>query len=82
MGIVPAPRLSRQLGSSGSSNQSGLKITDETPQEGVDIQGIDFDHTSKAVHKNFLQPQSAVSQVSSNSNLERDKNIATIAKER
>ncbi|KAM4742841.1 uncharacterized protein sytl2b isoform 2-T4 [Anableps anableps] len=82
VGIVPAPRRSRQLGSSGSSNQSGLKITDETPQESVYIQVMDSAQTSKAADKNFLQPLNAASQVSSNSSVEIDKNIASITTQR
>ncbi|XP_043974512.1 synaptotagmin-like protein 2 isoform X1 [Gambusia affinis] len=80
--IVPAPRRSRQLGSSGSSNQSGLKITDETPQGSVNVPVTGSAPTSSAADKSSLQPLSAVSQVSSNSSLEIDKNSASITKER
>ncbi|XP_007554471.2 synaptotagmin-like protein 2 isoform X4 [Poecilia formosa] len=80
--IVPAPRRSRQLGSSGSSNQSGLKITDETPQENVYVPVTGSAPTSKAADKSSLQPLSAVSQVSSHSSLETDKNAASITRER
>ncbi|XP_036005958.1 synaptotagmin-like protein 2 isoform X2 [Fundulus heteroclitus] len=81
-GIVPAPRRSRQQGSSGSSNQSGLKITGESPQGNVYIQGMDSAPTSKAADSNFLQPLGAASQVSSNSSLERDKSTASVPRER
>ncbi|XP_027900534.1 synaptotagmin-like protein 2 isoform X2 [Xiphophorus couchianus] len=80
--IVPAPRRSHQLGSSGSSNQSGLKITDETPQESVYAPVTGSAPTSTAADKSSLQPLSAVSQVSSNSSLEIDKNSASTTRER
>ncbi|XP_023206811.1 synaptotagmin-like protein 2 isoform X5 [Xiphophorus maculatus] len=80
--IVPAPRRSRQLGSSGSSNQSGLKITDETPQESVYAPVTGSAPTSTAADRSSLQPLSAVSQVSSNSSLEMDKNSASTTRER
>ncbi|XP_047248358.1 synaptotagmin-like protein 2 isoform X2 [Girardinichthys multiradiatus] len=81
-GIVPAPRRSRQQGSIGSSNQSSLKITDETPQESVYIPVMASAQPSKAADTNFQQPLCAVSQASSNSSLERDKAIASITRER
>ncbi|XP_014889159.1 synaptotagmin-like protein 2 isoform X4 [Poecilia latipinna] len=80
--IVPAPRRSHQLGSSGSSNQSGLKITDETPQQSVYVPVTGSAPTSKTADKSSLQPLSAVSQVSSHSSLETDKNAASITRER
>ncbi|XP_054901496.1 synaptotagmin-like protein 2 isoform X2 [Poeciliopsis prolifica] len=80
--IVPAPRRSRQLGSSGSSNRSSLKITGETPPESVYVPVTGCAPTTKAADKSSLQPLSAVSQVSSNSSLEMDKNSASITRER
>ncbi|XP_070685533.1 uncharacterized protein sytl2b [Pempheris klunzingeri] len=66
-GVVPAPRRSLQQRSSGSSTQG----QDEMPEKSVTSQSAP---PSKSVEENSQQPLCDVSQVLSNSSLERERN--------
>ncbi|XP_071353003.1 synaptotagmin-like protein 2 isoform X2 [Trachinotus anak] len=85
MGIVPAPRRSLQRGSSGSSTQSCLKSQDEMPQKSavpVSNQASKPAQPSGSANETSQQPLSGVSQVSSNSSLEKERNPPTITRDR
>lgn len=73
-GIVPAPRLSLQRGSSENSNQSYVKGQDEVPQKSV----VSNEVSQPSKHNNSQQP----SQVSSNSSLERERYTPSITRDR
>ncbi len=74
MKVVPAPRRSLQGGSSGSSIQSYLKGQDETPQQSVVSDKVSQSaQPSNSLDENSQLPPCDVSQVSSNSSLERDR---------
>ncbi|KAF3847594.1 hypothetical protein F7725_020622 [Dissostichus mawsoni] len=75
-GIVPAPRLSLQRGSSENSNQSYVKGQDEVPQKSVVSNQVS--QPSKHLDNNSQQP----SQVSSNSSLERERYPPSITRDR
>ncbi|XP_039986035.1 synaptotagmin-like protein 2 isoform X3 [Xiphias gladius] len=77
-GIVPAPRRSLQRGSSGSSNQSCQKSQDEMPQKSASQPA----QPSSAADETSQQPLCDVSQVSSNSSLERERNPPFITRDR
>ncbi|XP_069390694.1 uncharacterized protein [Paralichthys olivaceus] len=78
-GIVPAPRLSLQRGSSGSSNQSYLKSQEEMPQiSAVPV----FNQVSQPSSSADESSQQPLSQVSSNSSLEREKRPPSITRDR
>ena len=82
-GIVPAPRRSLQRGSSGSSNQSYPKGQDETPQKSVISKQVSQSaQPTKSVEENSQQPFCDVSQVSSNSSLERERNPLSLTRDR
>lgn len=84
-GIVPAPRRNLQRGSSGSSNQSLLKNQDETPQKTVvtaSNQVSQSAQTSRSADETPPQLSRDVSQVSSNSSLERERNLLPVTRER
>lgn len=73
-GVVPAPRRSLQRGSSGSSNQSYLKGQDEMPPRSVVSNQVSQSAQPSESLENSQQPLCDVSQVSSNSSLERERN--------
>ncbi|XP_026048170.1 synaptotagmin-like protein 2 isoform X4 [Astatotilapia calliptera] len=79
-GIIPTPRRRLQRGSSGSSNQSGLKSQDEMPQRSAVSNQVARSSTS--ADENSLQSLCDNSQVSSNSSLERQRNPASITRDR
>ncbi|XP_074498432.1 uncharacterized protein sytl2b isoform X1 [Sebastes fasciatus] len=79
-GIVPAPRRSLQRRSSESSNQSYLKGQYEMPQKSVDSN--QEPQPSKPLDENSQQPLCDVSQVSSNSSLERERKPPSITRDR
>ncbi|XP_030263737.1 synaptotagmin-like protein 2 isoform X2 [Sparus aurata] len=82
-GVVPAPRRSLQRGSSGSSNQSHTKGQDETPQKCVASDQVSqLVQPSKSLCENSQQPLCDVSQVSSNSSLERERNPPSLIRDR
>lgn len=75
-GIVPVPRRSLQQGSSGSSNQSYPKTRDETPLKSavpMSNQESQLTRPSSSTDETSKQPLCVVSQVSSNSSLERER---------
>ncbi|KAI3353693.1 hypothetical protein L3Q82_004930 [Scortum barcoo] len=84
-GVVPAPRRSLQRGSSGSSNQSYIKGQDETPQTNVVANEVSQPaqpaQPSKSL-ENSHQPPCDVSQLSSNSSLERERNPPSLIRDR
>ncbi|XP_028275203.1 synaptotagmin-like protein 2 isoform X2 [Parambassis ranga] len=85
--IVPAPRRSLQRGSSSSSNQSGLKHQDETPQKcavTVSNQIAQSVQPSRPADDKTPQTHSLheVSQVSPNTSLEKETNTASIPRDR
>ncbi|XP_042343070.1 synaptotagmin-like protein 2 isoform X2 [Plectropomus leopardus] len=83
VGIVPAPRRSLQRGSSESSNQSCLKGQDEMSQKSdVSYQVSQSAQPSKPLDEISQQPLCDVSQVSSNSSVERERNLASITRDR
>ncbi|XP_074536579.1 uncharacterized protein sytl2b [Halichoeres trimaculatus] len=74
VGIVPAPRLSLQRGSSSSSDQSNQKAVDETtPKNGLLHQEPQLVHLSKSVNEISQQPLSDTSPVLSNTIEERKR---------
>ncbi|XP_029373936.1 synaptotagmin-like protein 2 isoform X2 [Echeneis naucrates] len=83
--IIPASRRGLQGGSSGSSTQSGLKSQDETP---LKIAVPAFNEACKSTQPSssadeaYQQPLCAVSQVSSNSSLEKDRKPPSIPRDR
>ncbi|XP_005937959.1 synaptotagmin-like protein 2 isoform X4 [Haplochromis burtoni] len=79
-GIIPTPRWRLQRGSSGSSNQSGLKSQNEMPQRSAVSNQVARSSTS--ADENSLQSLCDNSQVSSNSSLERQRNPASITRDR
>lgn len=79
-GVVPAPRRSLQRGSSESSNQSCQKSQDEMPQKSEVSNQVS--QPSKPLEENSQQPVSNVSQVSSNSSLERERKPPSITRDR
>uniref|UniRef100_A0A3B4TD96 Synaptotagmin-like protein 2 n=1 Tax=Seriola dumerili TaxID=41447 RepID=A0A3B4TD96_SERDU len=84
-GIIPAPRRSIQRGSSGSSTQSCLKSQDEMPQKSaalVSKQASQPAQPSSCTDETSQQPLSAVSHVSSNSSLEKERNPPSITRDR
>ncbi|XP_028430421.1 synaptotagmin-like protein 2 isoform X3 [Perca flavescens] len=80
-GIVPAPRRSLQRGSSDSSNQSYLTGRDEILQKIVN-QVSQSAQPFKPLDKNSQHTLYDVSQVSSISSLEREKNPPSITRDR
>uniref|UniRef100_A0A8C4H1S0 Synaptotagmin-like 2b n=1 Tax=Dicentrarchus labrax TaxID=13489 RepID=A0A8C4H1S0_DICLA len=81
--VVPAPRPSLQRGSSGSSNQSYPKGQDEMPQKSVISDQVSQSaQPSKSLDENSPQPLCDVSQVSSNSSLERERNPPSLTRDR
>lgn len=73
-GIVPAPRRSLQRGSSGSSDHSNQKTTDETtPKSALPHQEPQAAHPSKSVGENSQQPLCNTSPVLSNTSEERKR---------
>ncbi len=72
-GVVPAPRRRLQRGSSGSSNQSYLKGPDEMPQKSVVSNQVSQSAQPSKSLENSQQPLCDVSQISSNSSLERER---------
>lgn len=79
-GIAPTPRQRLQRGSSGSSNQSGLKSQDEIPQRsGVSNQVA---QSSTSADENSLQSPCDVFQISSNSSLERQRKPPSLTRDR
>ncbi|XP_078102079.1 uncharacterized protein sytl2b isoform X1 [Sander vitreus] len=82
-GIVPAPRRSLQRGSSDSSNQSYLKGRDEIPQKSVVPNQVSQSaQPFKPLDKNSQHTLYNLSQVSSNSSLEREKTPHSITRDR
>ncbi|XP_039633768.1 synaptotagmin-like protein 2 isoform X2 [Perca fluviatilis] len=82
-GIVPAPRQSLQRGSSDSSNQSYLTGRDEIPQKSVVPNQVSQSaQPFKPLDKNSQHTLYDVSQVSSISSLEREKNPPSITRDR
>uniref|UniRef100_A0A3B4XPQ7 Synaptotagmin-like 2b n=1 Tax=Seriola lalandi dorsalis TaxID=1841481 RepID=A0A3B4XPQ7_SERLL len=84
-GIIPAPRRSIQRGSSGSSTQSCLKSQDEMPQKSAAL--VSKPASQPAQPSSFTdetsqQPLPAVSHVSSNSSLEKERNPPSITRDR
>ncbi|XP_023120877.3 synaptotagmin-like protein 2 isoform X1 [Amphiprion ocellaris] len=67
-GTVPAPRQSLQRGSSGSSSQSCPKSQEEMSQKGAVS-----NQESQSAEENSLQLPNDIPQVSSNSNMERER---------
>ncbi|XP_026227933.1 synaptotagmin-like protein 2 isoform X2 [Anabas testudineus] len=83
--IVPAPRRSLQQGSSGSSNQSFTKTRDETPPKVAapeSKQVYQSTRPSSSADETPKQPLCAVSQVSSNSSLERERKSPCTTRDR
>ncbi|XP_059187166.1 uncharacterized protein LOC131969951 [Centropristis striata] len=80
--VVPAPRQSLQRGSSESSNQSNLKDQDEKPKSVASNQQSPPAQPSRALDENSQQPLREVSQVSSNSSLERERPPPSITRDR
>ncbi|XP_034460616.1 synaptotagmin-like protein 2 isoform X3 [Hippoglossus hippoglossus] len=81
-GIVPAPRRSLQRGSSGSSNQSYPKSQEEMPQGSAVPVFNQVSQPSSSADETSQQPLCDVSQVSSNSSLERDRRPPSITRDR
>ncbi|CAB1417616.1 unnamed protein product, partial [Pleuronectes platessa] len=80
-GIVPAPRRSLQRGSSGSSNQS-YRNQEEMPQRSAVSVFNQVSQPSSSADETSQQPLSDVSQVFSNSSLDRDRRPPSITRDR
>ncbi|XP_047451110.1 serine/arginine repetitive matrix protein 2 isoform X1 [Mugil cephalus] len=84
-GVVPAPRRNLQRGSSGSSSQSLLKNPDETAQKNavtVSNQVSQSAQASRSANETSTQLPRDLSQVSSNSSLEKERLPPSMTRER